>query len=481
MPQFLQSLFKLQYAQQYSDLEAVIYLLKSVDDKGRLVTTLTKLSQAWRWTSKNTIKRFLEKLEAEEYLAGLEIKPTKENSLVILMDKDRVQADFMAFLGINSMIAINDGDAPEIETQAPKTNDIATVTLPVVVSEEPRKRGRGRNAKNTKEVVQLTIIGDIPTDAEAKVLFDNFCDAYRKYKPKINNRQKAWEDFKKKNKDYRFISTLLMPGLEKEVKFREAAAKINGYFVEGWKLITTWLNEGCWNAEYSELPTRTIKTISPQGVEVTKNITETEYRMRQEREEDLKRKQQEKQIIQREQEIERDKKRYQNNDNTRSKGINSISGLISNMVPQMPEHVKKNLHEQELANKRDSILKAFNTKAWVIDSSVWTNETDEVKIRELKLSAGWIASKKIPVEAYEILSAENKIDHAYWAKAETSAKQYILSQLENEYKGKGLQIGDINKMLQNSLSQRQSEIKTLARQLSVYHSMVSIVQQEGKK
>lgn len=78
-------------------------------------------------------------------------------------------------------------------------------------------------------------------------------DIFRKAYPGVRSSlEKEFQNFRKKYPAKKIVE--LMPGLQREIEWREKA-KAAGQFVPEWKYLTTWINNECWNQEFPEVKT----------------------------------------------------------------------------------------------------------------------------------------------------------------------------------------------------------------------------------
>lgn len=77
-----------------------------------------------------------------------------------------------------------------------------------------------------------------------------FSEFQKKYKGTKRGAMTEFENFKKKNKDWKDILPLLLECLEKQIQDR-AVRSSSGGFVPEWKNLSTWINQRCWEEEVS--------------------------------------------------------------------------------------------------------------------------------------------------------------------------------------------------------------------------------------
>ncbi len=90
-----------------------------------------------------------------------------------------------------------------------------------------------------------------------------FNEARNLYGGTKNGNEVEFDNFVKKNTDWRDILPKLKPAIEKEIKWRE---KTNGEFRPTWKNFQTWINKKCWDQELSEPQEPHKETIAEQIV-----------------------------------------------------------------------------------------------------------------------------------------------------------------------------------------------------------------------
>jgi len=96
--------------------------------------------------------------------------------------------------------------------------------------------------ENENEIVNINNI-EIPSE---------FIEFYNLY-PGTKSKKKDWENFKKKFKtEIKSIIPLLKPNLEKEITYK-AKLKELGQFCPEWKILTTWINNRCWEQEFPDV------------------------------------------------------------------------------------------------------------------------------------------------------------------------------------------------------------------------------------
>ncbi len=110
------------------------------------------------------------------------------------------------------------------------------------------------------------------TSEQASELEQQFEDFRKAYKGRKRGHKEEFENFKKKNTDWREIVPLLMPALQRLEEYN-AAAKAAGNWVPQWANLQTWINQRRWT---EELPT-VAAPASSQQVQVTAPPTGDDY------------------------------------------------------------------------------------------------------------------------------------------------------------------------------------------------------------
>jgi hypothetical protein len=89
---------------------------------------------------------------------------------------------------------------------------------------------------------------------EKELLFDNF----RKLYPgtKLGNKTE-FENFKKKNSDWKSVLLELLPALLNQKQWRNEMTVAN-MFVPEWKNLKTWINQRCWEMEKPEIENKQV-------------------------------------------------------------------------------------------------------------------------------------------------------------------------------------------------------------------------------
>lgn len=59
-----------------------------------------------------------------------------------------------------------------------------------------------------------------------------------------------WSNFQKKIKDWQKVIPLLLPAIEKAIKFRKECERVKASFTPSYKNFSTWINQRCWEEEF---------------------------------------------------------------------------------------------------------------------------------------------------------------------------------------------------------------------------------------
>lgn len=88
-----------------------------------------------------------------------------------------------------------------------------------------------------------------PKTAEPSSEFEQKFEEFRKaYKGRKRGSKEEFENFKKKNPNWREIVPLLMPALQRLEEYN-AAAEAAGKWVSQWPHLQTWINQRRWTEE----------------------------------------------------------------------------------------------------------------------------------------------------------------------------------------------------------------------------------------
>lgn len=120
-----------------------------------------------------------------------------------------------------------------------------------------------QNAKNAEADQPQPSVKTAPKKAEPSGEFEQQFEEFRKaYKGSKRGLAVEFENFKKKNPNWREIVPLLMPALQRLEEWR-AKAEAAGEFVPSWANLQTWINQKRWT---EELPTVTAPTQTQQQI-----------------------------------------------------------------------------------------------------------------------------------------------------------------------------------------------------------------------
>lgn len=112
-----------------------------------------------------------------------------------------------------------------------------------------------------------------PKTAEPSTELEQQFEEFRKaYKGRKRGHKEEFENFKKKNTDWREIVPLLMPALHRLEEYN-AAAMAAGKWVSQWANLQTWINQRRWTEELPAVASPT----SPQQVQVATPPTGDDY------------------------------------------------------------------------------------------------------------------------------------------------------------------------------------------------------------
>jgi hypothetical protein len=111
-----------------------------------------------------------------------------------------------------------------------------------------RQEEKKKKSKVKKSKVKESKVKDCPDYSENNeylIIFDVFRN---KYPGSKGGNDTEFDNFCKKNNDYKNIILILLPALENQIEWR-IEMKNAGMFVPEWKMLQTWINKKCWEME----------------------------------------------------------------------------------------------------------------------------------------------------------------------------------------------------------------------------------------
>jgi len=150
--------------------------------------------------------------------------------------------------------------------------------------------------KSTQSKVKYSKVNKIKEkEKENQLIINADFENFRKEYPGIKTGyQTEFDNFKKKHKDYKEVLPLLLPALKKEESFKDLQ-RAKGGFVPEWKHLKTWLNQRCWEQEFTlekfeGIPDIQLEQKNPKkGAEILTEIQKEILREREEEKEPEKR------------------------------------------------------------------------------------------------------------------------------------------------------------------------------------------------
>lgn len=101
---------------------------------------------------------------------------------------------------------------------------------------------------NIKEECRKYVFKTFLVDEEVQIF-----DMARKAYPGMKNGLLSEFAIFRKQKDYKVALPLLLPAIQKQIKWRDKMKTIKGQFVPEWKFFTTWINQRCWEQEMPKI------------------------------------------------------------------------------------------------------------------------------------------------------------------------------------------------------------------------------------
>jgi len=89
------------------------------------------------------------------------------------------------------------------------------------------------------------------SEMDSKKLYSVFKDFYELYPGKKRKLEIEFENFKKKNEDWKEIIPILIPAIQKEETLRKKAKQEQEFFPQP-KYLSTWINKRCWLNEFDD-------------------------------------------------------------------------------------------------------------------------------------------------------------------------------------------------------------------------------------
>lgn len=147
--------------------------------------------------------------------------------------------------------------------------------VPKKVRPSQVKSGQVRSSQVSNNIDFPEISKKKPIEKKNEELetFDIFRKTYRDFGGKVKGLDFEFNNFKKKNKNYKEILPKLIISLQEQNKIRNAKRQAK-QFIPYWKNLTTWINQACWEEEenidgLAEKPT-------PQNMTIEKIIQHRE-------------------------------------------------------------------------------------------------------------------------------------------------------------------------------------------------------------
>ena len=128
----------------------------------------------------------------------------------------------------------------------------------------------GQKAKKSKAPLKtdLSYKDNIKENKDNIKEFDLFRSQYPGTKRGL---ELEFENFKKKNQNFKEIIPLLLTALEKEIHWRQQK-KSKSLFVAEWKHLQTWINNRCWEQEFEEIPKPYAPPLKPKDFDINDHL-----------------------------------------------------------------------------------------------------------------------------------------------------------------------------------------------------------------
>lgn len=113
-------------------------------------------------------------------------------------------------------------------------------------------KGKQTRSNGDEENKQTVSKPEANKDKDKDKDVDQYKEVFNSFRVRYGGSKEGLEtEFKtfRKHKDWVECLPLLMPALEKEIKWRQAEAASPDGFVPKWKNLKTWLNNRCWETE----------------------------------------------------------------------------------------------------------------------------------------------------------------------------------------------------------------------------------------
>lgn len=204
-------------------------------NRGEIHASIRYLAERWSWSTGKT-RRFL---DASEEKKEIERKTAQGETIIRLCNYDT----YNPLSHTDRHTDKHSSDTP-IDTPTDTNN---------------KKDKKGKEFKESKELNDTP-----PPKGDLAFLlkkFDEFRIAYRGTRRGLET---ELADFKHKHKDWKEVIPLLMPALEREVKYRNQLIN-SEQFEPNWKNLKTWLNQRCWEQEFT---IQNEATSIPQSIKV---------------------------------------------------------------------------------------------------------------------------------------------------------------------------------------------------------------------
>jgi hypothetical protein len=129
-------------------------------------------------------------------------------------------------------------------------------------SNQTAARANSNKDKKEEELKEREKLADSPTpQGDLAVLVEQFNEFRAAYRGTKRGLETELADFKSRHKDWKEAIPLLMPALDREVAYRNQLVS-SERFEPSWKNLKTWLNQRCWEQEFSLTEAKI--SVSPQ-------------------------------------------------------------------------------------------------------------------------------------------------------------------------------------------------------------------------
>ncbi len=216
--------------------------------RGQLIASISFLVKRWG-IGHNTVIAFLKMLQEEKMI----LKTSMRNvSIITICNYDKYQtAD-----------NLSDKLNGEISKQCTNTTDSIADNLADSLNDNLADSPADTN-KEIKNIRSNNIKKQTKSESEDYSDLEAAFEDFRKTYPGTKRGFKIeFENFKKKYpKTWREIVPLLLPAIEREIKYHQQAAAA-GQFVPSYKYLQTWINNTGWETEFPTIAAQ--QTIEPQ-------------------------------------------------------------------------------------------------------------------------------------------------------------------------------------------------------------------------